>query len=186
MTETDSTDTRIAARLEAVFAARGFTEPGVDALRDASEVSLRTLYKYFPSREAMILGALESRHKRYMCVLFDDLPGGRRAAMEALFERMAVWMETNAPRGCLFHGAISAHPDSADLNAMFRRHKHEVARAMARATDLEGHVDTLLILHEGVTQAWPLIGRQAARQALSLASALIAIPAIDADTPDAP
>ena len=54
----------IAARLESCFVSRGFLEPGVDALRDAAGVSLRTLYKYFPSREAMVIGALDHRRNR--------------------------------------------------------------------------------------------------------------------------
>ena len=51
------TDTmkRIAGGLERAFAANGFAEPSVEDLRDAAGVSLRTLYKYAASREAMVL-----------------------------------------------------------------------------------------------------------------------------------
>jgi AcrR family transcriptional regulator len=39
------TATKIASGLEQAFAAQGFAETNVEALRDAAGVSLRTLYK---------------------------------------------------------------------------------------------------------------------------------------------
>ncbi len=71
MTDTQS---KIAAGLERAFAARGFAEPSVEDLRDAAGVSLRTLYKYTPSRAEMVLAALENRQQRYLALVFDDLP----------------------------------------------------------------------------------------------------------------
>ena len=50
---------KISAGLERAFANRGFAEPSVEDLRDAADVSLRTLYKYTPSRAEMVLAALE-------------------------------------------------------------------------------------------------------------------------------
>ena len=49
---------KIAGDLDRQFAEMGFAEQGVEALRAGADVSLRTLYKYFPSREAMVVGAL--------------------------------------------------------------------------------------------------------------------------------
>ena len=47
--------TKIAEGLECAFASRGFAEPSVDDLRDSAGVSLRTLYKYMPSRGDMVI-----------------------------------------------------------------------------------------------------------------------------------
>ena len=68
----NDTKSRIARNLDAQFAEMGFAAPGVDALRDGADVSLRTLYKYFPSREAMVVGALEYRNEIYL----DWISGG--------------------------------------------------------------------------------------------------------------
>jgi AcrR family transcriptional regulator len=54
----------------APFAKHGFAEPNIETLRKATGVSLRTLYKYVPSRDVMILRALEHRHRRYMAHVF--------------------------------------------------------------------------------------------------------------------
>ena len=74
--------THIATSLEACFVERGFVEPGVDALRDAAGVSLRTLYKYFPSREAMVVGALDHRHERYLSFIVEEAPADPGAPIE--------------------------------------------------------------------------------------------------------
>jgi len=49
---------QIDAGLERAFAKHGFAEPNIETLRKATGVSLRTLYKYVPSRNVMILRAL--------------------------------------------------------------------------------------------------------------------------------
>ncbi|MCZ4262590.1 TetR/AcrR family transcriptional regulator [Limimaricola sp. G21655-S1] len=150
------TMTRIAAGLEQAFAARGFAEPSVEDLRDAAGVSLRTLYKYTPSRADMVLAALEHRQARYLGHLFDGLPNAPKAALDALLDRVGNWMATETSHGCLFHGAVAAEPGSERLREVLSRHKAEVARRAAMATGLGGREIELLVIMEGLTQAWSL------------------------------
>lgn len=63
---------RIAADLEDAFSKFGFAQASVAQLKSACNVSLRTLYKHFPSKEAMIIAALEYRHKRYIAFLLNE------------------------------------------------------------------------------------------------------------------
>ncbi len=160
---------KIAAGLEQAFASNGFAETGVDALREATQVSLRTLYKYCPSREVMILTALERRHRRYRAFLFTDLPENGREALETMLDRVGAWMQENASHGCLFHAAVAAQPESVALRTMLERHKRESAAGLAAAADLSEHETTLLLIHEGLTQTWPLLGPSAVESAKSLA-----------------
>jgi len=166
----------IAARLEETFAARGFAEPGVDALRQAAGVSLRTLYKYFPSREAMVLGALEHRHRTYLAALVAELPAGPGdAPIHHLVERLGAWMADRSPRGCLFVQALAAHPASGTIRAAVVRHKGEtraviaecVRRARPGLDDEAGArlTDSLLIVHEGQTALSASLGAEAATAA---------------------
>ncbi|EAQ04112.1 hypothetical protein OB2597_08219 [Pseudooceanicola batsensis HTCC2597] len=150
------TKTKIAAGLERAFAARGFAEPSVEDLRDAAGVSLRTLYKYTPSRADMVVAALEHRHGRYLAHLFEDLPETQQAVLDALFERVGDWMAAEAAHGCLFHGAVAAEPGSEGLRELLTRHKAEVARRAAAATGLDGREIELLVILEGLTQTWSL------------------------------
>ena len=162
----NKTQEKIAAGLEAAFALHGFTEMGVDGLRNAAQVSLRTLYKYCPSKEDMILLALEHRHNRYFAVLFKNTDAQITPA--DLFERVGWWMQDNDSQGCLFHDAVLSHPGSQRIRAMYTWHKQEMANAMEKVTGLEGKSGELLLIHEGIVQSWPLLGADAVVKAKSL------------------
>lgn len=113
---------RIATELERAFAEAGFAEQGVEALRAEADVSLRTLYKYFPSREAMIVGALEYRDRTY----FEWLAGGPETGVDHVLHplvRLGDWLSEVANTGCLFLTALSEYPDSAPIAAVVTEHK---------------------------------------------------------------
>lgn len=167
-----ATQTAIVTGLEQAFVRQGFAKPGVDDLRAAAGVSLRTLYKYYPSREAMILGALEHRHGRYVKRLLDGLPTDPKEALDAILERVAGWMREEASHGCLFHGAVAAVPESTALRELLERHKGEIARRTAAAVDLRGNEAELTLILEGLTQSWTLNGADALRAAKRLAACL--------------
>ncbi|WP_245197509.1 TetR/AcrR family transcriptional regulator [Jiella mangrovi] len=163
---------KIAAGLERAFARGGFAEPSVETLRDAAGVSLRTLYKYTPSRDDMVLAALENRHQRYLSHVFDGLPDNTEDATNAILARVGTWMAKEASHGCLFHAAVAADPNSDTLRRFLKRHKAEVASRAAAATGLEVAETELLVIVEGLTQAWPLHGDAAVEAAIRLAHAL--------------
>lgn len=166
------TMSRIAAGLERAFASRGFAEPSVEDLRDCAGVSLRTLYKYTPSRDHMVLAALENRHQRYLARVFDDLPTAPQLALDAILTRVGGWMASEASHGCLFHAAVAADPESDRLRSLLESHKDEVAARAAAATGLRGYETQLLVIIEGLTQAWPLRGDSAVDAARHLARCL--------------
>ncbi|WP_378212397.1 TetR/AcrR family transcriptional regulator (plasmid) [Aquicoccus sp. G2-2] len=103
---------KISEGLERAFASRGFAEPSVEDLRDAAGVSLRTLYKYTPSRAEMVLAALENRHQRYLTQVFEGLPKEHDEALATILSRVGMWMATETSHGCLFHAAVAADPES--------------------------------------------------------------------------
>jgi len=159
------TKSTIAGAADRLFAQEGFADPGVDAVRAAADVSLRTLYKHFPSKEEMVVGALAHRHDRYVAFLREgapDRPGPD--AVAHLFRRIADWMAVEASRGCLFLQALAAHPHSAAVAAEVRRNKEAVRAEIARRLPPGGQaaVPGLFLLHEGLTAAAPDIGAEAA------------------------
>lgn len=167
------TDTkhRIASDLERSFAEAGFAEQGVEALRAQADVSLRTLYKHFPSREAMIIGALEHRDASY----FEWLAGGPQTGAAHVLHplvRLGDWLAEVANTGCLFLNAWAQYPESEAIAEVVRAHKAKLADefrirlervAPGKAT---AHLaETLFLLHEGMTQAARLQGRERATEA---------------------
>lgn len=171
MTETA---TKIAVGLERAFVEFGFAEPAVETLREAAGVSMRTLYKYTPSREEMILCALEHRHHRYLEHIFSDLPDTGASALSEIIDRIGQWMTEEAPRGCLFHAAVAAAPQNERLQELLQRHKTEVASRAVTAACLAGHEIDLSLIFEGLTQSWPLHGNEAVNSAQRLAKSLLA------------
>jgi AcrR family transcriptional regulator len=164
---------KIAAGLELAFAKHGFAETDIETLRDSADVSLRTLYKYFPTRDDRMLAALEHRHRRYLAQIAADLPDRPEAALSAFFDRIGAWMDQEASHGCLFHAAVAAAPGNAALRAMLARHKREVSEALAAAIGRYDVIEDLTLLIEGLTQSWPLHGQQTVQSAKRLAAPLL-------------
>ncbi|MDB6178685.1 TetR/AcrR family transcriptional regulator [Paracoccus sp. Z330] len=165
--------TKISAGLEHAFATQGFAQPSVEDLRDAAGVSLRTLYKYTPSRSDMVYAALEYRHQRYVTLICDDLPADRQQALFQMLDRIGHWMADEATHGCLFHAAVASAPTDSRLHELLERHKSEVAARAAKATQLEGQEVSLLLIFEGLTQTWPLYRERAVASAQKLARHLL-------------
>ncbi|WP_299475076.1 TetR/AcrR family transcriptional regulator [uncultured Roseibium sp.] len=167
------TKARIAAGLERAFAENGFSEPNIDSLREAAGVSLRTLYKYMPSREEMVLSALEHRHRRYMQLVFDDLPSDGTPVLHAVLDCVAHWMSKEASHGCLFHAAVASAPRDERLRALLAKHKSEVAEKASEISGLQNRQGEIALIVEGLMQAWPLYGEAATRSAKKLCDTLV-------------
>lgn len=164
---------KIAAGLERTFAKHGFAETDIETLRAGADVSLRTLYKYYPTRDERMLAALEHRHRRYLARVTTGLPDHQEAALHAFFERIGDWMNEESSHGCLFHAAVAAAPGNLALRAMLVRHKREVSEALATALGRSDVVEDLTLLIEGLTQSWPLHGGRAVASAKRLATSLL-------------
>lgn len=168
----NTTSQKIAANLEQAFAASGFAEQGVDALRDASGVSLRTLYKYYPSRQKMVMAALEYRHQRYLQDIFTPTNAASEQNLSEVLDAIGQWMQHNAPTGCLFHSAVAAYPNDEEIQQMLQAHKHEVIERLGAVCKMPQATGELAIIHEGLTQAWPIHKEQALTGAKRLAKLL--------------
>lgn len=149
------TASQIVARLEPLFAEQGFAEPGVSALRAASGVSLRTLYKYYPSREDMVVAALQYRRDRYLDELDREVPTpGTQAAVLHVYRRLGEWLAHSCHRGCLLLHAVAAYPNNDAVRALAALHKAEVRAVLRERLAERGSdelADALMLIHEGQT-----------------------------------
>jgi AcrR family transcriptional regulator len=152
---------QIAASLEQAFSTQGFAESSVAQLKAACNVSLRTLYKHYPSKEAMIVAALEYRHQRYLTFLLNDNPNKGIEPVIHIFQKLELWMTESAPYGCLSMNAIAAFPDNALISKAVKEHKAEVRHMLGQQSNREDLATALFILHEGVSSAWPVLGSEA-------------------------
>lgn len=86
---------RIAAAAAELFQAHGYTAVTMEQIAAAAEVSKRTLYKYFPAREAVLAYLLESELARDLAgpgIRF-DLNAPFRVNASALLAESAAWCE---------------------------------------------------------------------------------------------
>lgn len=163
----------IAARLEALFSQRGFAEPSVSELKAASGVSLRTLYRHFPSKESMVVGALQHRHERYLAFLEDEVPSDGAAALSHLYRRLGHWMKHEAPNGCMSINALAAFPDNRDVTDAVTRHKRETLHWLGTRSRRKDLANELFLIHEGASSAWLVLGDTAIEAALSTTLTLL-------------
>lgn len=162
---------QIAARLEGAFSQKGFAEPSVAQLKIACGVSLRTLYKHYSSKEAMVEAALEYRHQRYIAFLSENAPSRGIDSVLHVFNRLEQWMTEYAPHGCLSMSAVAAFPDNLQINNAVQQHKEAVRQFLGEQSLREDLATPIFVLHEGVSSAWPVFGHDvvlAAQQVLSM------------------
>ena len=155
----------IAMRLEKAFSQYGFAEPSVAQLKTACNVSLRTLYRHYSSKEMMVVGALEYRHQRYLDFLLDESPPAGTAAILHIFNKLEQWMEEFAPHGCLSINAIAAFPDDPIINNLVQAHKQDVQDFLGQQSQRDDLATAIFLLHEGVSNAWPVLGKSASLSA---------------------
>ncbi|MFT4249102.1 MAG: TetR/AcrR family transcriptional regulator [Pseudomonas sp.] len=155
-----------------LFYRLGFHASGVDLLSQEAGVTKKTLYRHYPSKDALIDAALMLRHSQFMAQM--------RAAVEAApvasrplayLEFIARWTEEDDFHGCAF---INASAEFASPTAPPHRqaaaHKEEVlsylqdlcAAAGARQPDLIAQ--QLFLLGEGMIVAGQVQGHDATRR----------------------
>ncbi|MCK8046063.1 TetR/AcrR family transcriptional regulator [Shewanella sp. 1CM18E] len=173
MTNQTSLKDKIAAKLETEFGLYGFAESSVAQLQKASGVSLRTLYKYYPSKEAMIIGALENRHQRYLSILMTNIPAPGADAIIHIFEKLQYWMTHTAPNGCMSMQALAAFPENQQIQDAVNTHKQDVQEFLGQHSNRAELATALYVLHEGISSSWPVLGQESVIAANTAVRALL-------------
>lgn len=122
-----------------LFKARGFYATGVDLIMQTANVSKRTLYKYFPTKNDLIVAVLDyyrttvAEHLNQILHLKDITSRGK---ILAIFEDAKQWFEDTNFHGCLAVNAMGefSGKDSAIENSCirFKRWEIEVLRSLTK------------------------------------------------------
>ena len=92
-----------------LFKARGFYATGVDLIMQTANVSKRTLYKYFPTKNELIVSVLEFYRATYAAYLNQILERQDKTSREKIliiFEDAKLWFEDVNFHGCLAVNAM--------------------------------------------------------------------------------
>jgi len=191
MTPTTTTDARassddeardlVIATADRLYNLRGIQSVGMDALRDASGVSLKRLYKLFPSKEIIVEEVLRSRHERWMSSVSDAVAdaSGPRQQVLAIFDYLGAWFGENDFRGCGFINSFGELGGTVEsLAGIVRDHKADFQAYVARLVEQAGGPawlgPQLAILAEGAQTTAAIAGTsQAADDARRAAEILM-------------
>lgn len=164
-----------------LFYARGFTTVGMDEVRAVAGVSLKRLYRLFPSKEDLIEQVLLAWREDWETNIVAQVKSAQvpRVRLLAVFDFLAAWFTTEGFRGCAFinsFGELSG--TSGRIGAIVRAQKAEFQDYLARVAAEIGAPATLApqlaILAEGaVTTAAISASPEPARQARAAAEILI-------------
>ncbi len=97
---------RIIAEAMALFARNGYEQTTMEAIAEAADVSPRTLYRYFPSKDLIVLASFTANTAKFSEVFalrVKEMPI-ERALAEAIFAVLAV--EDEAPKHALLVRSI--------------------------------------------------------------------------------
>jgi AcrR family transcriptional regulator len=136
----------------AMFAERGYDATTLDALVDAVEVSKRTFFRHFRSKEDVALAPAYQFWDCYLAVLDEDpvrgpaLPGLRRTLLTTIDRMEVEWFGQFR----IMLGLLDSLPL---LNGHSLRHCEEVQRGMVERLGLMSSVEARLLV-EIVVAAW--------------------------------
>lgn len=141
-----------------LFYRQGFHASGVDLLSQEAGVTKRTLYRHFPTKDALIAAALDLRHAQFMAEMrafVEMAPAPQRPL--AYIEFISRWAASHDFHGCAFiNAAAEFSPATSAPHVQAAQHKSDVRRyliSLCQEAALQGAelVSTqLFLLGEGV------------------------------------
>lgn len=167
-----------------LFQTRGINSTGVDTIVAVSGTTKMTLYKYFKSKEDLILEVMQKGHQDFQRWLNDNLNRSSKQPAEKiqkLFDFIEEWVTSPDFRGMVFIKASAEFPNeespvhklSAEHSKEFRNYIAGLAND-AGITDADGLSLQLSLLIEGAIQAEQIKrGSGAAKYAKKAAKILI-------------
>jgi len=153
-----------------LFHRYGYHAVGLDRILEEAEVSRPTLFKHFPTKDALIVTALQRRdlqaRERFFGALREH-PGPFRECISHMFDMLEAWVRRPDFTGCLFINATAEFADHRDpIHRAAKAHKdayrgflQELAEA-AGARDASALAEQLMILVDGLIVTCHVAGPQ--------------------------
>src|SRR6266851_2585222 len=167
---------RILAAADRLFYKQGIRAVGVDAVAAEAGVSKRTLYNYYPSKDALIAAYLMARFKH---IAPSDAPA--RAQILGAYDRLERLFADGSFRGCPYVNAVTELGDpkhaAASIAVQFKEQRRLWFRALLErlgVKDPDVLATQLQLLSEGALSAALVRGDPAlARTARAAAEVLL-------------
>ncbi|CAM3688558.1 TetR/AcrR family transcriptional regulator [Tsukamurella ocularis] len=150
---------------EKLFYGKGIQAVGMDEIRTAAGVSLKAIYKLFPSKEALVAEVLSIRDRRWTDGLhkYVDRAGGAEERVLAVFDWLDEMFAENDFRGCSFinsYGELGATSPAVAEAAQHNKacYQDELASLVAEAGLPERVAIQIGLLTEGALTTAAILG----------------------------
>lgn len=153
-----STQERLLRSTEHLIYQGGINATGMDLIVKTSGVARKSLYKRYPTKEALVAAALQARDERWMqwFITATTQAATPRARVLSIFDALREWFASDGFRGCAFINAAGEIGDPANpIREVARLHKARLLAhvlTLAQAAGLPDPVETarqLLVLIDG-------------------------------------
>ncbi|MGJ9426643.1 TetR/AcrR family transcriptional regulator [Nesterenkonia halotolerans] len=141
---------------DSLYYAHGFRAVGMDALRQHAGVSLKLIYRLFPSKESIVLAVLDYRHQIWAGEVTAAVERAEspRERLLAIYDYLAGWFRSENFRGCVFINAFGElATESPAVAAKAAEHKRDFRDYMDQLAIDAGFSaelgDQLMLLAEG-------------------------------------
>lgn len=152
-----------------LFYREGFHIVGVDAVVAASGVAKTTLYRWFPSKDDLVLAVLDSRNDEFWAqweATAERHAGRPREELVAQVRWISRYIGSDESRGCTFLNAAAEFPDPAHAaRDAVLRNKQTLRRKLlalcmaAGAADAALLADQLVLMIDGAFAGSQAFGR---------------------------
>lgn len=185
----DSARDKVFATARDLFYREGFRAVGVDTVVAASGVAKTTLYRWFPTKDDLVVAVLGSRDEEFWAqweTTAERHMGRPREELLAQIKWIARYISSADSRGCAFLNAAAEFPDPAHaVRGKVARNKQTLRRRLmslcmaAGATDAALLADQLVLMIDGAFAGSEALGKNGPAKALQRAAQA----AIDAALP---
>ncbi|MCX4539474.1 TetR/AcrR family transcriptional regulator [Streptomyces sp. NBC_01565] len=152
-----------------LFTERGFDNVGVRDVAEAADVAVTTLFKHFPSKEALLFDEDEGQEAALVAALRDRAPG--RSVLDALRDHLArtrLAARRGTPEFEAFEELVNSTPALQEYaHRMWLRHESALAAAIAETTGApEGDIRVAALARFVMESPSLVSGREDPRRAL--------------------
>lgn len=141
MTDDETARGRVLAAADRLFYERGIRAVGMDDVRDAAEISLKRLYRLYPTKERLAQEVLRHRDldfRRFLAAQIGDLPTPRDRILR-IFDVLHDWFREPDFHGCPFINAFGEMRAASDgVTAAVRDQKQALAGLLSELTAAAG------------------------------------------------
>lgn len=132
----EQTRGRILEAAYKLFRRQGYNRVTMDDIAEAAELTKRTLYHHFNSKDQLLADVLESQHHlalQAFRTFGDNLSGSAETIVEAMFQDLAVWADRPRWAGSGFTRLVIELADLPGHPARLiaRRHKAQLEKCFA-------------------------------------------------------